>query len=231
MKLLKSYFLLALLPVAAFAALPSAVLSYKPGNVHNSCMVESQLFADWFMDNNVGGPNSWAQAVFIPAQIGDATVDHAVALFKADGDFYLWDVAFGAVKLPMKNAKKAGSLAKLAEESYATHAARLIQEASAGERISTIATVKPAGDELTWLKQRLARTRPTLRVSAETSKGVREFIGWAADGKMFLFNPEVGTVGGQVGGADAKEFLGKLAAKNYTDVRNLTVADVTTPSA
>lgn len=203
-------FLALLMPFSALAsplALPSSVMNYRGAHLPNGCMVEAVVFADWYMEHEIDGADSWAHAVFIRAKLRGREIEHAVALFRFAGHFYLWDVEWGCMTLPKPQCHE-HSLAHLAEDAYQAHLTVMETQAQRGvppPRPSLLPITAPA---VIAARERLRRHRPTLLLTIDGKEG--HALAFMVQDRLLVYAPALGTTAALHRGPDVQSSLQKI---------------------
>lgn len=203
-------FLALLMPFPALASppdLPSSVTSYRGAHLPNGCMIEAIVFADWYMEHEIDGADSWAHAVFIRARLQGREIEHAVALFRFAGKFYLWDLEWGCMMLPKPRGHER-SIAHLAEETYQAHLTALATQAQGGippPRPSVLPITAPA---VITARERLRRHRPTLLLTIDGQEG--HALAVMVQDRLLVYAPAFGTTAVTHRGPDVQSSLQKI---------------------
>lgn len=220
---------LLLLPAAPFASalnLPEAITHYRPAALPNGCMVEAVVFADWFMTRKFDGPNSWAQAVFIEPHVQGRKLAHAVAIFRHRGEFFLWDIEWGCLRLPQASPAD-GSLARVAGQAYAAHLTVLADRARRGARPAR-REASTASAPLHDARARLRSTRPTLLVELQGRETI-DALAFVVEGRLMIYHPDRGTLAAPFAGRDIEAALSRFATEWAFDGFSVRMDSMTLP--
>ena len=212
---------------------PPEIVNYQPADLPNSCMLESVVFADWFMTREFDGPKSWAQAVFITARLQGRKFDHAVALFQLEGKLYLWDVEWGVLPLSIEERSRppGQTLAEVAERTYGDWLKRAAKMAKQGKApLPSLRLSRPPGlSVLEWARDRLNVTRPTLMVAGESAAGAFDALSFMVLDRMFVYTPDFGTTASALSGEPKSTLTKILGSMRGGPVSGLRIYDVRTP--
>jgi hypothetical protein len=214
--------------------LPREIGEYRPADLPNGCMVEAVVFADWFMTKEFDGPKSWAQAVFIKARLQGRKLDHAVALFQFEGRLFLWDVEWGVMPLSIneRGRERPESLAELAERTYNDWLRRAERLAASGRTPVPKARLPlpPGKSTFVWAAERLNPTRPILQGVAQLPAGERPFMVFVVQERMYVYDPEVGTVAA-AWKDQPKETLTRILRKMFGPLKDMRITEAREPGA
>jgi hypothetical protein len=234
---MRRFVAIALLPALTLATthnptLPPEVTGYRAAQIRNGCFVEAVVFADFYMHGEFDGPRSWAQAVFIEGKLQGRTFGHAVALLQTQARTWLWDAEWGLLPIDLAQARKCGTLTRLAEVTYQNWLADAAGQTAQGHPPAPRPVLPRPADmsELDWAASRLGAHRPTLRARFLAGDRRLEALGFVVNDRIFIYSPESGTIGMSIGGGGAKAALQALLQKAFGPVTGVEFSQIRVPA-